>query len=267
MNVAWVSDPHLDHCDERRRRLFLDELAAARPEAVVVSGDIAEQPTLSDMLGLFAKAVAAPVLFVLGNHDAYRGTVAGAKQVAREAVARHRNLVFLDDGVVWPLSPGTAVVGHSSWYDGRLGDRGPRNRVSLTDFSAVGDLAPIAWSRHLLFDRLGALGDEAAAAFAAVLPRALADQRRLIAVTHVPPFAELCRWAGQPSDPDYLPFFSCHAVGECLRGIMAERPDREMLVLSGHTHERAEAWILPNLLARNAAATYGQPSFERLSLD
>jgi hypothetical protein len=72
---------------------------------------------------------------------------------------------------------------------------------------------------------------------------------------------------GQPSDPDYLPFFTCHAVGECLRGIMTARPDRELLVLSGHTHERAEATILPNLLARNAAATYGHPLFETLSLD
>jgi hypothetical protein len=267
MNIAWVSDPHLDHCDEPRRRRFLDELAAARPGVVVVSGDIAEQPTLAQMLGLFAEAVAAPVLFVLGNHDAYRGTVAGAKRVAREAATRHRNLVFLDDGVIWPLSPDTAVVGHSSWYDGRLGDHGPRNRVSLSDFSMVGDLAPIAWSRQLLFERFGELGDEAAAAFAAVLPQALATHRRVIAVTHVPPFAEVSRWAGQPSAADYLPFFTCHAVGECLRGIMTARPDRELLVLSGHTHERAEATILPNLLARSATAVYGRPTFQMLSLD
>jgi len=267
MDIAWVSDPHLDHCDEPGRRRFLAELAAARPGTVLISGDIAEQPTLADMLSLVAEAVAVPVLFVLGNHDAYRGTVAGAKQVAREATARHPKLVFLDDGVVWPLSADTAVVGHSSWYDGRLGDRGSRNRVSLTDFSVVGDLAPIAWSRPLLFDRLGELGDEAAAAFATVLPRALADHRRVIAVTHVPPFAEVSRWAGRPSDPDYLPFFTCQAVGECLRRIMTDRPDRELLVLSGHTHERAEATILPNLLARNAAAEYGQPTFEMLSLD
>jgi len=42
MNIAWVSDPHLDHCDEPRRGRFLEELAAARPGIVVVSGDIAE---------------------------------------------------------------------------------------------------------------------------------------------------------------------------------------------------------------------------------
>lgn len=75
------------------------------------------------------------------------------------------------------------------------------------------------------------------------------------------------RKAGRLSKPDALPFFTCHAVGACLRTIMADRPDRDLLVLSGHTHERAEARILPNLLARNAAAAYGAPAFEWLSID
>lgn len=266
MNLAWVSDPHLDHCAQPRRRRFFAELAAAQPDAVVISGDIAEMPTLAAMLTSFAEAIPAPVLFVLGNHDAYHGTVAAAKRVALETCRRHENLIFLDEGVVWNAAADTAVIGHSSWYDGRLGDRGPTSRVSLADFSLVGDLAPLAWSRPLLFERLAQLGDEAAAAFAETLPRALTGHRRVIAVTHVPPFIDVCRWGGRTSDPDHLPFFSCHAVGECLRDIMAEHSDRELLVLSGHTHEHAAATILPNLSARNAAATYGDPRFEIIAM-
>lgn len=267
MKIAWVSDPHLDHCAEAVREQFLGDLAAAGADTVVITGDIAEQRTLGEMLGLFAAAVPVPVLFVLGNHDAYGGTVAGSKQAARDACGRHGNLVFLDDGTVWPLSAETAVVGHSSWYDGRLGERGPFNRVRLRDFSEVGDLAPLAWSRPLLFKRLGELGDEAAAALADVLPRALDLRRRAIVLTHVPPFAEVCRWAGRPSEPDFLPFFTCHAVGECLRTVMTDRKDGDCLVLSGHTHEPAEAGILGNLRARNAGAAYGAPGFEMLDVE
>jgi hypothetical protein len=55
--------------------------------------------------------------------------------------------------------------------------------------------------------RLHSLGDEAASYFRAVLPVALTRSRRLVVLTHVPPFREACWHLGRVSDDAWLPHF------------------------------------------------------------
>jgi len=78
-------------------------------------------------------------------------------------------------------------------------------------------------------------------------------------VTHVPPFRESAWYEGSYSADDWLPFFSCGAVGQVLRETMQARPDREMWVLCGHTHGSGTADILPNLRVLTGGAEYGSP--------
>jgi Icc protein len=78
----------------------------------------------------------------------------------------------------------------------------------------------------------------------------------------VPPWREAAWHRGKPSDDDWLPFFSCKAAGDVLEAAMRARPDREMLVLCGHTHGGGVARILPNLEVRTGEAKYGQPRIQ-----
>jgi predicted phosphohydrolase len=57
---------------------------------VLISGDIAEAPTVSEILGEMAQHVAKPIYFVLGNHDYYKSSVAKVRQTITELSQENR---------------------------------------------------------------------------------------------------------------------------------------------------------------------------------
>jgi predicted MPP superfamily phosphohydrolase len=73
---------------------------------------------------------------------------------------------------------------------------------------------------------------------------------------------EACWHEGRISDDDWLPHFTCQAVGDVLFDAMQKHPDRQMTVLCGHTHGTGEAHMLPNLLVKTGGAEYGQPALQ-----
>jgi hypothetical protein len=112
--------------------------------------------------------------------------------------------------------------------------------------------------------KIHALGDEAAAHLHRVLPDALTRFKHVLVLTHVPPFRESCWHQGEISNDDWLPFFTCKAVGDALAEAMAATPGRRMTVLCGHTHGGGEAQVLPNLRVLTGAVRYGNPVVQRV---
>jgi Icc protein len=106
------------------------------------------------------------------------------------------------------------------------------------------------------------LGDEAAANLGPHLLDALEDFENVIVLTHVPPFREACWHEGRLSDDNWLPGFTCKAVGDMLLEVAPKYTDRQITVLRGHTHGEGTARLLPNLIVKTGAALYGQPRFE-----
>src|SRR6266545_1975595 len=88
VRIAWLSDTHLNFVDEGRRRRFVDRVAAHAPDAVLVSGDIADGWTVVPALELLAERVTCPTYFVLGNHDFYQRGIADVRTDVRAAVRR-----------------------------------------------------------------------------------------------------------------------------------------------------------------------------------
>ena len=263
MRLAWLSDTHLNFVDERRRRRFVDRVAAHAPDAVLVSGDIADGWTVVPALELLAARLACPTYFVLGNHDFYGRGRAAVRTDVRAAVRRvgGTQLVYLPDADAVPLRPGFAVVGHDGWADGRDGDYAgsafrPNDFVHIQDFQVFGDGFGARDQRLRLMQHLA---NEAAAHFARVLPLAAAAYGHVVAVTHVPPFAAASRYRGRPSGPDVLPFYSSRRVGEAILGAMAPHPACHLTVLAGHTHAACRVAPAPNVDVRTAAAAYGRP--------
>ena len=217
MRLVWLSDTHLNFVDERRRRGFVDRVARHAPDAVLVSGDLADGWTVVPVLELLAARLVCPTYFVLGNHDFYHRGVAAVRRDVRAAVRRAggTRLVYLPDAGAAPLGSGVAVVGHDGWADGREGDFAgsafrPNDFVQIQDFQVFGDgLGAKAQRLRLMQD----LAEEAAAHFARVLPLAAAAHSHVVAVTHVPPFAEAAHYRGRPSGADVLPFYASRRVG------------------------------------------------------
>ena len=265
--VAWATDIHLDWATPQQRDRFYASFGATGADAALISGDIGEGKNTAHWLREMAGVFRQPIYFVLGNHDFYGGSIPQVRRDIRQLAASGPGLVYLPAAGVVELGPETGLIGHDGWGDARLGDY-EGSQVFLSDFVTIKELAAVNHDRALLHARLRSLGDEAAAHVARVLPEALARYRQVVFLTHVPPFREAAWHEGQYSADDWLPYFSCRAVGETLLEIMRQHPARQLLVLCGHTHGSGESQIRENLRVLTGGADDRGPRFHQtLQLD
>jgi hypothetical protein len=254
--VAWATDIHLNFASPERRTVFHAAVRSERPHALLLGGDIHEAPGLVEQLRALETDLRVPIFFVLGNHDYYRSTFdrveARMRALSRESPA----LRWLPDAGVIELSPEVGLVGHGGWADGRNGDYWGSN-LELSDDFLIGDFLGLGQRERLAL--LGRRADEAAAWARREIPAALERFRRLIVLTHVPPFQEAAWYEGKMSHPHYLPHFSSRVMGEALAEAARAHPDREILVLCGHTHGGGILEVLPNLTVVTGASRYGHP--------
>ncbi len=259
--LAWLTDIHLNFLDAADTEEFLRCLAEVPADGVLLGGDVGEAPSLVSYLEQIDEALARPIYFVLGNHDFYRGSISAVRKQIEAACIASRNLHWLPLSGVVHLTNEACLIGHDGWGDGRYGDYW-ESRIELNDWEFIEEFLSLRKKARL--PKLQELGDEAAAYLRSVLPDALERFRHVIVLTHVPPFREACWHEGRISDDDWLPHFSCKAVGDVLREAMTAHPARQMTVLCGHTHGSGEAQILPNLKVLTGGAVYGRPALQRV---
>jgi 3',5'-cyclic-AMP phosphodiesterase len=259
MRLAWLTDLHLNFVGLMGADGLCRRILQGQPEALLITGDIGEATDVGKYLEFLDRELGLPIYFVLGNHDYYRGSIAEVRQQVAGLCARSPRLHWLNTTGLVELTPETGLVGHDGWADGRLGDYAG-SEIMFNDYFLIRELTGLDAEARL--DRLQALGDEAAEHFRRLLPEALARFRWLIALTHVPPFREACWYQGRVSGDAWLPHLTCKAVGDAFAEAMSTHPDRELLVLCGHTHSPGEAQILPNLRVRTGGAEYGRPALQ-----
>lgn len=261
IRVAWATDVHLEFVNEAGCSAFYDQLLETAPDVVILSGDIGTANTVEGFLAALDRILPCPVLFVLGNHDFYNGSIDEVRDRVTRLAAKSKHLTYLSRAGIIELSSVAGVVGHDGWGDARLGDF-EQSRLVLNDFRLIRELTFLP--RPLLQRKLQQLGGEAAAHLTRLLPEALQVYQHVLIVTHVPPFREICLHDGQPSEDEGLPFFACQAVGDVILAAARMHPDRQITVVCGHTHSAGEARLAPNVLAFAGAADYGRPRVQRV---
>ncbi len=266
MRLAWLTDIHLNFVDAIRFRDFLASIRE-RADAVVISGDIAESRDVCHYLRTIAEVLQEPIYFVLGNHDFYRGSIPQVRRIVTGLASESKHLKYLTAMQVVELTASTAIIGHDSWADGRLGDY-RRSNVILSDHQLIAEIA--RWfdgsrlDKDNLLRTMTSLADEAVAHFATVLKEAASKYPNVIAVTHVPPFREAAWHQGRTSGDDYLPHFACKVVGDIMRAVMREHPNTKLTVLCGHTHGGGEFQAADNIRVLTGEAEYGKPRISRI---
>ena len=138
MQLAWLTDLHLNFCPDRVQEL-LDHIDAAEPDVVLIGGDIGEAPDVTGYLKQFA-TLARPVYFVLGNHDFYHGSIRQVRAAVEELCRRVENLHYLPSAGVVELTSDTALIGHGGWGDARVGDF-DGSTVALNDYVLIEELS------------------------------------------------------------------------------------------------------------------------------
>jgi len=270
MKLDWITDPHLDHLRSEEELLkFVQELHDRDSDALLVTGDIAESKTIYDFLGILSGAYQRPIYFVLGNHDYYGAWMKQTQQRVQsvcKAVPKGILNWMPDAGAVL-LERGVAIVGHDGMYDGREGT--PGMEMSMTDFflpHGIFDLADALnhGARHL-FDRLEEIAAESATHITSCAKKAVAQgAKKVIILTHVPPFLKASYFRGRPSDMKSRPWYVNKTLGEALLELAEEYRKVRFVVLAGHTHGERAVGIRENLFVQVGAARYGKrPKFVR----
>jgi hypothetical protein len=260
LNLGWLTDPHLDHLDEHALLRFIDELAEAKMDGLLISGDIGESHTVIPLLQRLDAALTVPIWFVLGNHDYYGGDITDTRERVRAWSRQSQRTRWLPDCGVVPLTPTTALAGHGGWADGRCGNF-QASSIQLNDYLRIEDL--VCPHRETLQRRLMSLGDEAALFTTQVLEEAFADFENVIFLTHVPPYQEACWYQGQTIVNEWTPHFTCLATGWAMNEVLDRQPDRALHVLCGHTHNVGTAQLRTNLRVDTGGAEYGAPALQR----
>ena len=261
MRVVWATDIHLNFLPQHERLIFYASIRAGQPDAVFITGDIAEAPCLRELLHEMQQAIDVPLYFVLGNHDFYFGSIETVRQMIGTWSQNFPALTYLSQEKPLELTPRTVLVGVDGWGDGRYGHYW-RSPVRLSDQECIKDFRGL--DREAVLRKLHCLGDEEAECLRARLHLVAPSYSRVLVMTHVPPFKEACWYEGKMGNDDWLPHFTCKAVGDVLLETAKHYPQCEITVLCGHTHHSGTIQMFPNLYVKTGSAEYGQPHVEEI---
>jgi len=266
MKLIWLTDIHLNFLDAEERVLFYRSVAEKDCDAVLISGDIAEAPSITVILKEIAAHLKKPICFVLGNHDYYRGQIDVVKAEMVSITKTEDHLNWLPESGPVLLEKDILLLGEDGWADGRYGDYA-NSPVVLNDSGMIADLfRESTKGKYKLLEKMQQLADDDAKKLYADLTDAIKKHqpKNIIVLTHVPPFKEASMYEGKMSGDDFLPFFSSKATGDVLLKIAKENIDRDFLVLCGHTHHEAHYQASDNLTVRVGGAEYSQPKIEEV---
>lgn len=259
MKLVWLTDSHFQLDVPALRRPFegfVREIAAERPGAVLLGGDLGNRASFARVLKSFRDIVGVTYC-ILGNHEYIGALIADVRTEMRDLVNQKPGLVWLSQArePVWLLD-GVALIGGDSWGDAQVGDLSAHNlrrRGHQLFYDQIEDIRLI-WDScrsdtvciaKKLQAFLQARGEDVAVHLEHIGRIAAQTARLVIVLLHAPP-VEATLYHGK-SDPLGLPFFGAKAVGDAVHRLAVGYPEVQFYVLAGHTHHETYVQPLPNL--------------------
>jgi len=265
MKLSWLTDIHLNFLNVDERKTFYQEIIQTQCDGVLISGDIAEAHNVIELLTEMSNNIEKPIYFVLGNHDYYRGEVGEVRDEMTQLTYTNKLLFWLPAIEPFSLNSDTFLVGQDGWADGRFGDYA-HSTYELNDSVYIEDLyqAKIAGKAKLL-NTMQQLADHDANCLKRQLMQAIQQKpKKIIVITHIPPFEEVCAPRGDKQNIDLVPYYSSKATGDVLLNVSKDHTDIEFLVLCGHTHSKASSQLTKNLMVKVGNAQYGEPAVQKI---
>ena len=259
--VVWLTDLHLNHCDDDLVEIFFQEINTHKPDSIWISGDFSESFQLLRYLRWIDYVFSCPVYFVLGNHDYYFASVEMIRDQVADFCKDKANLTYLSESGPIAIGQNSCLIGHDGWSDGRLGDY-EKSVVMTHDYHTLNDLAGLEKKER--WEKLKQLGDQAGEHISRNLDQALEDYDHVYVVTHVPPTRGSCWHNGAISDDQWAPHFTCKAVGDAIKGSLRGKSEKNVTVFCGHTHGEGESQPQKNWKIHTGKSLYGHPSIARI---
>ena len=261
MRIVWLTDLHLNFLkhNEKKKKAFFRGVCKARPDTVIISGDISTGEHFNLDLAEFYEAInKTDVYFVLGNHDFYHGKGFADTRHLAKSLGEMIHVHYLRDCGPVMLNDKWALCGVDGWGDAQEGNW-MGTRVEMNDWIYIPNLA--GKSRVAINAILQRMGEQEAELLHDQLHAAeMRGAAKIIVVTHVPPFLEAASHRGNVTDANYAPFYVCKAVGAELLKFARHTHIDQIAVYCGHTHGAAKFQALDNLCVYAADAEYGLPN-------
>jgi len=284
MRYIFLTDIHIDCLGHEKLNDFLSACADPSIDGYLISGDIGTAPNVANFLRIMQDAWQKPILFCLGNHDFWYGSIqatsTNVRVLARESELDWPDLTYISSQSFVPLTPETALVGHDGWYDGLHGDPRGSNFLmndwwNIKEFRDVLEPAATCFyrggprldmrSRMKVIELCQKLASKAATHVKFGIQAAVNNgYTSVIVLTHVPPWEQAHVHEGRPGGDYASPWFTSKVMGDMLEEVAVQNPDVEFTVLCGHTHGRIDVQILGNLICRVGGADYINPEIQFL---
>lgn len=272
-NLLFATDLHLNFVPESKIKELCQKFLAKSPDAIVITGDIAEAPSIVDYLGFLGLHIKnCPIFFVLGNHDYYHSSIEGVRDTMTKLftydetskMILEARLGWLGSSGIVPLTEKTALVGHDGWYDGQYANW-YNSKVYLYDYTLIKELADTACPiKELRFAKINELAKNSAEYVRLHLEDAFKTFENVFVATHVSPFRENSVYQGRISDDNWMPHFSSKHMGDMLLDVASKYPNKQITVLCGHSHGSADNKIMPNLRCITGDAQYRYPKINKV---
>ena len=269
MRLIWATDIHLDFItdeDEIRSNKNLDtfcsQFDSKLADAVIISGDISTGHVLINHLSKIERRIDLPIYFVLGNHDFWGRSFSLRQNIAHLCMSSER-LNYLSSLDYIRLNDSTFLAGHDGWYDGLYGNPSTESFVmndwtQILDFQETNFFGSYSLNSILSICRKEALlaTQHVANSIKSILSRYKA--KKIVIVTHVPPFKEHVDSTRGPKKSLY-PWYASKTMGDMLLSAAKNNPSVKFEIFCGHVHSRHDEQILSNLTCRSGHAEYFDP--------
>ena len=232
---------------------ILKTILDQKPKGVFLTGDIAEGPLLTASLEFLGKRIGRPLYFTLGNHCYWFSSFKERNEEVKHLCGKYNKLNWLTNSPVISLNEEVAVIGTEGWYDARVGNseyiKYTLDHRLIKEFSILTNLkSKIELCRHL--------ADESARFITSQLEAALENHKKIILLTHMPPWQEANRCSGFISEAFWTPYNTNYALGVALENVMEKHKKRSLIVLAGHNHKKTTIEVSRNIQCRVHSGSY-----------
>jgi Icc-related predicted phosphoesterase len=257
-NIGWTTDTHFELASKKQFDKFIE--STENCDMLIITGDIAQATSWQHYLFKLAKKIhPIPIYFILGNHDIYHSELnIETNKLSYITIDNLLPLTILDPIL---LSDNIALIGHQNWWDGGY-SLNKTNFIDRTfmfqDYSLIDDLSKFS-TQEEKFAELKKMSENATTIIIEKLNNAFNTVDNVILAVHVPPYEQNCTHFGIPMTSNFLSHFSSKILGDALYYYMRNIPNKKLIVLSGHTHEKTTYTPLHNLISKTSKSNLLKP--------
>ena len=260
MKYIWLTDTHFNFLSEPDLVSFYLKLEAEKADGIFLTGDVSTGPHLTKHLLWLEKVVRTPIYFVLGNHDYYRSSFTEVENKMTKIMQSNENIRYLSVSEPISLTKDVALVGHDGWYDARWRD-------PITPFIFIWDWYFVKDFRALfgIKERLDLVRERALLAAEFIeksLQKAFESHSTVYMLTHFPPWPEVSNKYYGLIEKFWMPYNSSKIMSDYIERVMVSRPDKNLVILAGHTHIKRTLEISPNIKIIVGDAEFGKPQIQ-----